>query len=196
MKNSLLSLFAAVLVLAAGMPAAQAAMANADHIDFALQVNLMNDSNPDVKDGGGFWLGYRHSLNPNFSLGGKLGAHSYNIESGSGIQDTVTSVPLLFNVQFERNFERSFIFYGGLGIGPSFNSIKGDLTDAFNLKLDTSLALDINFGGLVEINPNIALGLGFDWFISAANVTSNLGVSTDVINLTHFGIGFVLVGSF
>lgn len=206
MKKSLMTALFVVICMAAALPAARAEMVYTDggagggryvpnKIDFVLQFNHQLDNSDGVNDGGGLWIGYRRMLNEFFSLGGKLGIHSFSIENG-GFKDTVGSVPLLITAQVERNFDHVFTIWGQVGMGPSFNNIEGDATDLLDLKMGTSFVFDITFGGAVEINPNISIGLNFDWFLSSAPVDSPSALADDHLNISHFGIGAIFIGSF
>lgn len=166
-----------------------------DHIEFALQYNLQLDDSTGINNGGGFWLTYRHSFNPLFSIGGKFGAHAYSIDN-SGSHDSISSVPLLFVAQVERNFDRAFNIFFNLGMGPCFNRIEGDVTDLFDLKLGTSFAFDLSAGATVDMNDNVAIGVNLDYFLSSAPVDSPSVLIDDHLNISHFGIGLIGVFSF
>ncbi|MGH7146240.1 MAG: outer membrane beta-barrel protein [Planctomycetota bacterium] len=170
-------------------------MENPNHIDFMLQFNNQLDHNGGVRDGAGLWIGYRYSINPVFSFGVKLGAHAYTIVNGSS-NDKVSSAPLLFTAQAERNFNHAFNLYAQMGMGPSFNKISGDQTNAYGLKLETSFAFDMCFGATVEMTRNLALGANLDWFISSARIKSDFSGAGDHLNVSHLGLGAVVVVSF
>lgn len=207
MKSCLLSLLLGAIAVLGGIGSAQAqtvytegaggmgGRGGANHVEFALQFNIQLDDSDGINNGGGFWLSYRRNINQFFSIGGKFGAHGYSIDN-NGFKDSVSSAPLLFVAQVERNFDRAVTIFFNIGMGPSFNQIEGDATDLLDIELKTSFAFDLSAGATVEMSDNVAIGLNLDYFLSSAPVDSPSTFVDDHLNISHFGIGLIAVFSF